>query len=254
MTLEQWILVGQLAAVVAALLAIAAALAVGKKDREAADDRAAEDRRIADKRSSDDRREADARAQTTHEKADARAAADRSAARELREEQAQPYVMARLESDREDPGFIDLVLRNYGTTAAMQVEIEITPQPTLKTNNEDEAATLPVPAVIPTLVPGQEWRTFWRSSYETPGAEQADRYEARITFTDSRSASLSTLSVLDFATHTGRMYLQRYGLNDIAKTLRKIEKRDERRATAERMQRTRSDLPPAASHDPATDE
>ena len=58
MTLDQWLLATQIGAVVATVAAVLVALQIGKRDREAADQRAAEDRRIADRRAEGDRQAA----------------------------------------------------------------------------------------------------------------------------------------------------------------------------------------------------
>lgn len=254
MSLEEWLLVLQVAAVAATLLAVGVALWLGKRDREAADDRAAEDRRIADKRAADDRRDADERAaedrraaderaQRARDEADARAEADRVAARELREEQARPYVVLSLEQGhRDDPNFVDLVVRNYGATAALNIEVKITPQPVTTIGDGSEQA-LAIPAVIPMLAPGQEWRTLWDTGYDRGDADLPDRHDASTTYTDSRGQPLSSLSVLDFGVFKPRRYVGLYGVHDIAKTLRELNQRDEsreRRAQDER--RTRREL------------
>src|SRR5690606_17575341 len=47
--------------------------------------------------------------------------------RALREEQAQPYVVAVMEVSSERPGEVDFVIRNYGTTGAHDVRVSATP-------------------------------------------------------------------------------------------------------------------------------
>lgn len=67
MTLDQWILLAQLAAVAATVLAVVTALWLGKRDRDAADQRAVDDRRAADDRAAADRRAAAAEAERRFE-------------------------------------------------------------------------------------------------------------------------------------------------------------------------------------------
>lgn len=237
MTQDEWLVVGQVGTMIVTAIAVVVALILGKKDRESANDRAAEDRRIADKRAEEDRRATDARAQAARDEADARAEEDRVAARALREEQAQPYVVVSLaQADAQSPYLMFLVIRNYGSTAAQDVKITMTPPPTLRAG-PDDVRDLPLPPLIPTLVPGQEWRTVWRTGFDDPGGELPTRFDATAEYTDSRGELLSTPSVLDFGVFPGQMYVTRHGLHDLAETLRKINKRDEARFRWERSDR-----------------
>lgn len=83
-------------------------------------------------------------------------------ARSLRLEQAQPYVVAFMESTpHHQGGHVDLVVRNFGSTAALNVEVRIEPVPRRSGNDLGTYQDVKVPDKIPVLVPGQEWRTWW---------------------------------------------------------------------------------------------
>src|SRR5690348_13418530 len=73
-------------------------------------------------------------------------------ARRLQIEQAQPYVVAYMESNPSvDQRYIDLVIRNLGTTAAKDVTVTITPLP--QRSGPDGFESVAFPKAIPTLVP-----------------------------------------------------------------------------------------------------
>lgn len=59
----------------------------------------------------------------------AEAQSARRQARELEKERSQPYVVAYTESSGATPAIIDLVVKNYGQTAARNVRLELDPWP-----------------------------------------------------------------------------------------------------------------------------
>jgi hypothetical protein len=84
-------------------------------------------------------------------------------ARRTREAQTRPYVVAYLVQD----GFIfDLVVRNFGTTPARNVRV--TPDQAMRRVRPQNAAVdvIGLFEMMPVLVPGQEWRTFFDSSMD----------------------------------------------------------------------------------------
>ena len=73
-------------------------------------------------------------------------------------EQAQPYVAVAIEPlIGVDPKFQELVVKNFGATAAFNVRLESEP-PMERAAVDGRALTLPT---LPTLVPGQDWRVLW---------------------------------------------------------------------------------------------
>jgi len=83
-------------------------------------------------------------------------------ARQTREEQAQPNVVIYAESTPSHWQFLDVVLKNFGTTPAYNVTVEITPE--LRESPEYQGAEItkvPFPELTRTLAPGQEIRTNW---------------------------------------------------------------------------------------------
>jgi len=119
-------------------------------------------------------------------------------ARELRREQAQPYVVASLETDGSEPKIACLVIRNLGSTAAEDVRLL---WGTLPPRSRADASQLPSgeELQLPTLVPGQEWRVPWAVGprrFQQP-EEMEHMHHLMIRYTDSRSVQHHTESVLD---------------------------------------------------------
>ena len=143
-------------------------------------------------------------------------------ARSLQDEQARPYVVAYMEPTGNGPHLHDLVVKNLGKTAAHDVRVAATPALTRAVMGMADVA---VPDVIPTLVPGQEWRTLWDSSaYRFEHADLPRRYDVIVNYRDSSEHPLSTPSVLDWDTVFGRLTVTPYTIDEAAHALEKIEK------------------------------
>jgi hypothetical protein len=83
----------------------------------------------------------------------------------IAEEQAQPNVVLYTELNPSVKQFIEIVVRNFGSTPAYNVRAVIDP-PLKATPNllsKGELADVPIPE-FPILAPGQEWRTGWDNS------------------------------------------------------------------------------------------
>lgn len=143
-------------------------------------------------------------------------------ARALRREQAQPYVVAYMDTWGPDPRFVDIVIRNFGSTLARDVRITMTPSPQQAIAGEDPEDVW-LPDSIPALVPGQEWRTLWGFAPSRVDSDLPARHDVLIDYNDSHGRPLpSTPSVLDWAAHQGRQFVTTYGLHEAAKALREI--------------------------------
>lgn len=140
-------------------------------------------------------------------------------AQNLRREQAQPYVVVSIEqAGRSDTGR-DLVVRNLGQTAAFDVTLTPDPAPLLQ-SFDDGDRTLKLP-VLSTLVPGQEWRTFWDSTHLRIESDVPQTYEIRVDFRDARKKLPPLTYTLDWAAEFDRGYIVQ---KDAAASLEKIEK------------------------------
>ena len=107
--------------------------------------------------------------------------------RRTREEQAQPNVVLYTELNHAVKQFLEIVLKNFGTTPAYDVTVSITPPlkatPNLLTGSA--LADVPIPD-FPILAPGQEWRTGWdhsvsRKRYQDKWQRLAETSDAEIT-------------------------------------------------------------------------
>lgn len=147
-----------------------------------------------------------------------------SEARRLRLEQAQPYVVTYLEESGVSD-FVDLVVKNLGTTAALEVSIEVRPEPRRAMESEHSNLAPLIPDDIPVLVPGQEWRTLFDPTFKRAKSDLPMRYEAAVRFKDSRGQTSFELDyVLDWNLMINRATAVVYGVHDAAKALREINK------------------------------
>lgn len=145
-------------------------------------------------------------------------------ARRLREEQAQPYVVAYMEPTAATPQIIDLVIKNFGSTAATDVTFRADP-PLRRSDQAGESEAVELFEIIPVLVPGQEWRTMWDFGPERARTELPDRYNVVLAYGDSRRKRLPPLRFeLDWRPYKTRRWVTIYGLHDIAKSLREINR------------------------------
>ncbi|WP_435745396.1 hypothetical protein [Nocardioides sp. SYSU DS0663] len=143
--------------------------------------------------------------------------------RALRREQAQPYVVAFMESGGVSPHFVDLVVRNFGATAAFDVRVETKPN-LQRSDGQGGVEDVQLFDALPTLVPGQEWRTFWDYSPERSNVDLTGRHEVVVTFSGADGRRFKPLRyVLDWNTFTNRRWVQQYGIHDAAKALREMQ-------------------------------
>jgi hypothetical protein len=143
-------------------------------------------------------------------------------ARRTREEQAQPYVAISMEPTEPDPNAVDLIIKNYGETAARDVEIEF--DPPLKSSLAPE--DVKVPGIIHTLVPGQAWTTFWDTAIQRKDSELPDHYTATIRFKNMRGKQLGPYTFdLDWNQIIDRGWIVTHGMHALATAIREI--RDE---------------------------
>lgn len=150
------------------------------------------------------------------------------ALRQLREvrrqrlEASQPYVAVALQPTEADPAFVDLVIRNFGVTAAYDIEIEMEPAP--ERHKEDGSEVVWVPKKIPTLVPGQEWATWWDSGYQRYHSPLPKQTMATVRYLDSTGHEFNFEYLLDWTPYLNSGRVVTYGPHHSAKALREIEK------------------------------
>lgn len=146
-------------------------------------------------------------------------------ARSLRKEQAQPYVALFMEPSAATPHIIDLVVRNFGSTAARDIAFDFSPGLQRSSSDGSGPENVEFPSQIPTLVPGQEWRTMW--DFGPTRVEQGleGRHTVSVSYLGIDSHERLSFSYeLDWSYFIGRRWVQTYGIHDAAKALREIEK------------------------------
>lgn len=105
----------------------------------------------------------------------------------IAEEQAQPNVVLYTELNPSVKRFIEIVIKNFGTTPAYHVKATFDPPLKATPNNfsKGKLADVPVPE-FPILAPGQEWRTGWdfslaRKRHQKKWAPLAGKTESELT-------------------------------------------------------------------------
>jgi hypothetical protein len=138
----------------------------------------------------------------------------------IRRERAQPYVAVSMEPlIAVDPKFQELVIKNFGATAAYNVRIESEPEIVREWQGDSQKVPLPL---IPTLVPGQEWRTLWDFFPRRHPAGLPDRHDVKVRFEDSHGESFEFAYALDWAMNLDRLSVDTYGVHHGVKELKKL--------------------------------
>jgi hypothetical protein len=112
--------------------------------------------------------------------------------RQLKTEQVRPQVTMFMEPHPSDWHVIELVVRNFGRTAAHDIRFTFVNHPTVAAYEDSpadgppEVAELDLPSELPYLAPGQEWRTVWDSaiSREELAGSIRDRFDGALTYYD----------------------------------------------------------------------
>jgi hypothetical protein len=133
-------------------------------------------------------------------------------------EETRPHVGMFMEPHAADWHLIELVVRNFGKTSAYDVSFMFPHPPTVAeyenaTDGYADVVELQLPRQLPTLAPGQEWRTVWDSALDRNelGEGIESRFPGTVTYYDrvetprgwkfwqSRRRPFETKVVLDWA-------------------------------------------------------
>lgn len=136
-------------------------------------------------------------------------------------ERSQPYVVVYTEASALKPLFVDLVVKNYGPTAARDIRIDIAPWPIRSW--PDAGTRVDIPSVIRILAPGQEWRTAWDSTEKRLDANLPDRHEGTATYEGLQDRHLESPIVLDWGPYKARRWMVVKGPHDTATALGEIK-------------------------------
>jgi hypothetical protein len=111
--------------------------------------------------------------------------------RRLTSEQHRPHVGMLMEPHAADWHVIELVVRNFGRTAAYDIRFSFADPPTVAEyeNSSDgyaEVVELQLPRELPVLAPGQEWRLVWDSALDRAeiGGGIGSRFTGSVTYYD----------------------------------------------------------------------
>ena len=111
---------------------------------------------------------------------------------ELSVEQLRPQVAMFMEPNASDWHVIELVIRNFGKTAAHDIRFTFFNPPTVAryehgyVDGRPDFAELQLPSELPFLAPGQEWRTVWDSALSRKEFGEAieSRFVGSLTYSD----------------------------------------------------------------------
>ncbi len=120
--------------------------------------------------------------------------------RRLASERSRPHVAMFMEPHATDWHVIELVVRNFGKTAAYDIEFSFRHPPTVvayerASDGYGDVAELHLPRTLASLAPDQEWRTVWDSALD------------RAEFGDSIGSQFSgTINYFDEPEHVRRFW------------------------------------------------
>jgi hypothetical protein len=138
----------------------------------------------------------------------------------IRREKAQPYVAVFMEPLwAVDPKFQELVIKNFGATAAYDVQVQSEPEIVREWKGDSQKVPLPL---IPTLVPGQEWRVLWDFFPNRSSAGLPDRHDVKVRFKDGHGESFEFGYALDWAMNVDRLSVTMYGVHHGVKELKEL--------------------------------
>ncbi|MDX1875743.1 hypothetical protein SBI67_26800 [Mycolicibacterium sp. 120266] len=112
--------------------------------------------------------------------------------RQLKRDELRPHVVMYMEPSATDWHVIELVVRNFGKSAAHDIEFDFG-TPLTVGRYEDAYADGPpditelrLPSELTQLAPGQEWRTVWDSAISRAelGGEIRSRFDGSLTYRD----------------------------------------------------------------------
>ncbi|MEW2130419.1 hypothetical protein [Streptomyces sp. NPDC005435] len=146
-------------------------------------------------------------------------------ARELREEQAQPFVVVDFADNPVMRQGIDFVVENMGQTLARNVKISVDP-PFATTFDEYGYPLKDAPLItdgIPSLPPRKRITALFDGAPERREAGLPMKYIATVSFEDSRGRPQEPLTyILDLSIRYNLLSPTEYGLSDAAEALRDI--------------------------------
>ncbi|MGW4909677.1 hypothetical protein [Streptomyces sp. NPDC004270] len=148
-------------------------------------------------------------------------------ARQLREEQAQPFVVVDFQDNPAMRQGIDFVVENMGQTLAKNVRIVVDP-PFSSTLDDTGFPLMDAPLIaqgIPSLPPRKRIAALFDTMPERQATDLPSRYTATVHFEDARGRQQEPLTyILDLSVRRKLLSVSEYGLDDGVKALREMSK------------------------------
>lgn len=144
-------------------------------------------------------------------------------ARLTREEVTRPYVVAYMEMSPLADQFYDLVIKNFGQTAAYDVRLIATPA-IVRSSGSAEPEVVRLFDTLPTLAPLQEFRTFYDRGWMRKGLPVSHQVEVsygRVPGAPEKER-LHTDCALSWAIYEGNRALSPTRLKEVVKALEAI--------------------------------
>ncbi|WP_146046301.1 hypothetical protein [Streptomyces cahuitamycinicus] len=157
-------------------------------------------------------------------------------ARQLREDQAQPFVVVDFADNPVWNKAIDFVVENMGQTLAKNVKIKVDPpfQTTMDDSGHALGSSPLLTQAIPSLPPGKRIIALFDVSHDRHAAGLPMKYTATVEFEDAHGKPQEPLTyILDLSIRYSLLSITEYRTHDAAKALREISKT---------LKETRSDL------------
>lgn len=148
-------------------------------------------------------------------------------ARDLRQEEAAPYIVLDVLRSVTSSWLFELVVENVGQTAASDVRIVIDPPLTSTLDGENFAVGhwSVLTDGVRTMAPGRRLTTLFDSGHQRHAADLPRRYEATVTYADSRGRPQDPQSfTLDLEPLYGAMYTEERGVHHLVKEVEKLRK------------------------------
>ncbi len=143
--------------------------------------------------------------------------------RRTREDEARPYPAVFMESHRDNPQLVDLVVKNFGSTSAYSITVEFEP-PLRRSDGEGGSDVAGTFEELPVLVPNQDWRTLWDIGKDRLPLDLPLRHEAVLRFKNERLEEFVLDFVLDWSVYHSRIYVDRKSIHHGAEALQQISK------------------------------
>lgn len=143
-------------------------------------------------------------------------------AHDLLLEQIAPYVTIFMEPSLAAANAMDLVCKNFGQTAAADVKVTFDSEPRRSVNRQDPES-IQWPDTIPTLAPGQEFRSWWDTGPEHMKSKLPMSIKASATYKDAHDRKLSSEAILDWEILRDRLYIAVKGTHDLTLATERIQ-------------------------------